>query len=199
MSVPVIQKCCYHELPLPERCCKRCAFFIRFGSFQSCAYMNALDTLSDAYEIDSYGICNHFFSFENAKLFKDCSSPEELELKLTVAGIDIDPLLLVELKDGFGTYEKATASMIQYALLIHNTLFPMNEEIMDMPVSIDINTLYNTSFAMHIPTDTLGIQFSQNFHRVAAYIKNNKKIFRQYFANREQTSSFDVYCKTAMM
>ena len=77
----------------------------------------------DSDEIDLYGACDHFFSLEHAKLLKDCASVAEFNLKKEIFGIELDPLLLTEIKDGFNECEIATPKMVEYAIRIHNVLY----------------------------------------------------------------------------
>ena len=138
------------------------------------AYIDAYDVRGtvDSDEIDLYGACDHFFSLEHAKLLKDCASVAEFNLKKEIFGIELDPLLLTEIKDGFNECEIATPKMREYAIQIHNVLYPMNEEVMTLPLAIDISRYSSTE--KYSPAM---IEVSHNFHRMSAYIKNNKSAY----------------------
>ena len=144
----------------------------------------------DSDEIDLYGACDHFFSLEHAKLLKDCASVAEFNLKKEIFGIELDPLLLTEIKDGFNECEIATPKMREYAIQIHNVLYPMNEEVMTLPLAIDISRHFSTE-----KFSPVMIGVSHNFYRMSAYIKNNKSAYSKY----TKTDNYEASWKKQMI
>lgn len=145
--------------------------------------MNAVDTLKDIKMIDLRACCKHFISHASAKLIRDCKSPEELQMKIEIFGIELDPLLLTELQDGFKLYERATKKMWDYASAIHDMLAPMDKEVVPWPLAIsckhlfvgeedDIDALISSTFS-----EETEFQTSENFSRIHAYIKGNKPVY----------------------
>lgn len=161
--------------------------------------MDAYTDAVDSDEIDLYGACDHFFSLEHAKLLKDCASVAEFNLKKEIFGIELDPLLLTEIKDGFNECEIATPKMVEYAIRIHNVLYPMNEEVMTLPLAIDISRLpLAIDISRHFSTEKFSpvmIGVSHNFHRMSAYIKNNKSAYSKY----TKTDNYEASWKKQMI
>lgn len=153
----------------------------------------------DSDEIDLYGACDHFFSLEHAKLLKDCASVAEFNLKKEIFGIELDPLLLTEIEDGFNECEIATSKMLEYAIQIHHVLYPMNEEVMTLPLAIDISRLpLAIDISRHSSTEKYSpvmIEVSHNFHRMSAYIKNNKSAYSKY----TKTNNYEASWKKQMI
>lgn len=176
---------CNYKVPELERCCGKCAFCAQGGNDsweeRQCNYMLAHFSIHpiDA-DVSRFGCCDHFFSKENAKLLCDCSSPEELDMKLTIFGIQLDPLLVVELKDGFKQHEKATSKMSEHMervkdILERNEIDDLDSEV---PLAIDLR---------HVSKKTgiiVEIKVSSNFSRVNAFLKKNvpryKKILEEH-------------------
>lgn len=121
--------------------------------------------------MNDFGVCNHFISRDAVKLLKDCNSPEELDVKLAVFDVQLDDLLLTEIKDGFECCEKATKKMRDYAATISKTLgFSRGQ----MPLQIDIRKSRKDG--------TIGgevISISSNFMRVNAFIKEHVDVYKR--------------------
>lgn len=157
-----------YTTPIMEKCCAKCAFSSIDGNdgwgCKECAYMSAARPGSVNTEVNDYGVCNHFLSREAAKMLKDCGSPEELDLKLSIFGIQLDDLLVTELKDSCGCCEKATKKMMDYASTIACMLGARD----DIPLAVNIKNITEDG---RVKQES--ISWSHNFSRINAFIKNH--------------------------
>ena len=75
----------------------------------------------------------------------------------------------------------------------------MNEEVMTLPLAIDISRLpLAIDISRHYSTEKFSpvmIEVSHNFHRMSAYIKNNKSAYSKYI----KTNNYEASWKKQMI
>ena len=108
--------------------------------------------------------------------FKQCESNEELILTLDMlCSVDIDELLLQEIKDGVGDDRKATMSMMSFADSIEKTLMfetHGNAKVVRRPLMVKMDNVMDNGMIMFVNK-------SDSFARVHDYISANEQFVRR--------------------